>query len=120
MNALDFLPRVLPPGWSEVRCPVPGARAFVYELGQPRSVIVSVERHENDREWLHLSLAGRTALPSWDALKEARRLFLGDRAVVQFLPRDADWVNVHDNALHLWAPVDGVWPADFWAEGNAC
>lgn len=112
-NDLDFLPRVLPVGWREIRTTVPSARTFLFELGARRSVIVAVEMHPPGRKWIHLSIASPDRLPSWEALKEAKELFLGDRDVIQWLPRKSEYVNAHPNCLHLWAPFDGAWPAEF-------
>jgi hypothetical protein len=100
------IPRVLPPAWSPLASPVPGARAFDSMFGL--HVIASVEDRGRDTGvWLHVSVSRRNKLPSWADLREVKDLFLGPkRCALHLIPPDEHYINVHPFVLHLWSRLD--------------
>jgi len=78
------------------------------------TAIVSGTVEEDGRRWLHLSIAHPLGLPSWESLRHAKELFLGrDSRAVQVLPPADEYVNIHQNCLHLWCCIDGDPLPDF-------
>lgn len=75
--------------------------------GARLTVIVEVECHEGEL-WGHLSVCGQTPKrpPTWDEMRWCKEHFLGDRKAIQILPPRAEYVNIHPNVLHLWAPLE--------------
>jgi hypothetical protein len=64
--------------------------------------------------WEHVSVhayrgSGRRAqqrTPSWKEMAQIKRAFWdADDVVVQFYPRQADYVNLHPHTLHWWRPI---------------
>ncbi len=63
--------------------------------------------------WEHVSLRaerirreGATRIPTWKEMAFAKRLFWdGEDVVVQFHPRESEYVNAHPHVLHLWRPL---------------
>lgn len=49
--------------------------------------------------------------PTWEEMCFVKDAFWRpDEAVVQFHPPEAEYVNCHSHVLHLWRPLDGVFP----------
>ncbi len=95
---------ILPRAWHLVRRSMDGGH-FVYRNNPQLSAIFSVEAHV-ERLWLHLSVAGNGRVPSWDELRGAKDLFLGDVEAYMVAPPRARYVNINPDVLHLFAPVD--------------
>lgn|GEM_PF-1457515 len=95
------LPTVLPAAWSERTHTVTQRMWLVSRPDGPMSVIAGVEQH-GGREWLHLSVARRNRLPSWEDLKLVKKVLAGpERQAIQVIPRDSEYVNQHAFCLHL-------------------
>jgi hypothetical protein len=49
--------------------------------------------------------------PTWAEMAFVKREFWdGDDVVVQFYPREADYVNLHPHTLHWWRPIGVALP----------
>lgn len=95
----------IPKGWNCIG--VFKGMAMVYMHKSGLRVLVSIAEMANGTQWTHASCIREDRLPSWEDLKAVKRWFIGnDRAAVQTLPKEADYVNVHPNCLHLWAPME--------------
>lgn len=107
-------PRVLPPFWREF--PSPNyLRIFVKA---PHKVLLSDEYYDG-AWWTHLSISTQVAIPSWEALREAKDTFIGrDRKAIQVLPPASEYVNFHPFVLHLWSLLSGDLLPDFTAGEN--
>lgn len=60
--------------------------------------------------WEHVSVSvrdgKRVRTPVWDEMAHVKDVFWDDEdVVVQFHPRRSEYVNCHENVLHLWRPV---------------
>jgi hypothetical protein len=75
--------------------------------GQILSVIFEVECVDGEL-WAHLSAtnAVQQRLPTWRELKWCKEYFLGDRRAIQVLPPRAEYVNINQHVLHLYAPLE--------------
>lgn len=72
------------------------------------SVILSDAIENDGRPWRHFSMALRSRLPTWDELRRAKDIFLGEDArAIQVLPPKAEYVNIHPYCLHLFVCLDG-------------
>ncbi|TXH09059.1 MAG: hypothetical protein E6R04_09270 [Spirochaetes bacterium] len=103
---------VLPSGWTQLSTdalPLPPevTRAFVFRDGL--RVIATVEDHYPDKStWLHVSFSYPNRLPNWQDLRAVKDLFIGrNRLAIQILPVEQDYINIHQNTLHLYARLDG-------------
>lgn len=69
--------------------------------GSPRSnlaVIVS------DQEgWDHVSVSLKSRTPTWQEMSFIKDMFFKDEeCVLQYHPAKSDYINIHNNVLHLW------------------
>lgn len=78
-------------------------------------VIIEPEEHEG-KVWRHLSVscASPPRVPTWDELRRAKELFLGDEKAVMVFPSKREYVNDHPHVLHLFSGPDGL--PDFRSE----
>ncbi|HEY3493710.1 MAG TPA: hypothetical protein VGK73_03445 [Polyangiaceae bacterium] len=98
-----------------VRWEMANAMSYYVRLdGSVLVVIVEVElissgegAEERKSFWAHLSVsvARPERIPNWGELRWCKEYFLGDRKAIQVLPPRAEYVNIKDNVLHLYAPL---------------
>lgn len=74
-------------------------------------VIASDGGLDGSGRWEHVSAHARrgtvTRTPTWEEMCCIKRLFWdAEDVVVQFHPRESEYVNNHPHTLHLWRPVD--------------
>lgn len=114
----EFVPRVLPDGWRILQ-PFGDGNAYQYRDGL--RVLVSTADFEDGRDWMHVSLSRADRLPSFDDLKFAKSVFVGDqRYAYQVFPPTEKYINIHPFVLHLWSPLTGAPPLpDFTRGGNS-
>ena len=64
--------------------------------------------------WEHVSVhafkdGGRQRTPAWKEMCQVKRLcWDSEDEVVQFHPRESEYVNCHQHMLHLWRPTESV------------
>jgi hypothetical protein len=105
-----------PPGWRFLGKLGQGARAFDHPNGLRALVSVLIEQDE--RRWLHVSIARADRVPDYRDLTRAKAALIGrHRKAVQVFPSEAEHVNHHPYTLHLWSCLDGDPLPDF-SRGN--
>lgn len=120
----DAMPLVIPAGWRRLSDIV-----FENEAGELNGnwyedltglrVGLSVEKEQDGRWWVHLSVSHRDRLPKWKEFVMVKEIFIGrDRPAVQVLPERAKWVNIHPNVLHLFSPLDNDLPLPDFTRGK--
>jgi hypothetical protein len=58
--------------------------------------------------WDHVSVSGKTKVPSWHDMEFVKRLFFRDyETAVQFHVPPSEHINCHPYCLHMWRPNDG-------------
>lgn len=68
--------------------------------GEMAAVIVS-----NGGGWDHVSVSLKGRCPRWQEMCYIKDLFFADdEYAIQYHPKKADYVNIHDHCLHLWRP----------------
>ena len=92
------------PGWQLFLVCADGTDAdAVDELAHWEHVSVSASRVG--------SLRGKTRIPTWKEMCHVKRVcWDGDDVVVQFHPRESEYVNCHPHVLHLWRWKRGEFP----------
>ena len=61
--------------------------------------------------WEHVSVSLSKRTPNWREMCFIKEMFWDDEdCVVQYHPPRSDYVNNHDNCLHLWRPINGLIP----------
>ncbi len=60
--------------------------------------------------WEHVSVVikdnGAMRVPTWSEMCRVKDVFWGDEdAVIQFHPKESEYVNNHPHVLHLWRPI---------------
>jgi len=57
--------------------------------------------------WDHVSVSCTNRCPEWEEMCYVKGLFWdGDECVIQYHPREQEYVNCHPFCLHLWKPQD--------------
>lgn len=111
-------------GASQVKCVGEWSAGLKYSVRLSTAtliVIVEPEFHTCPRMgvprvWHHLSVSAfrPPRLPTWAELRWCKEVFLGDEKAVMVFPSKAEYVNDHDNVLHLFAGPDEL--PDFRSE----
>lgn len=60
----------------------------------------------NGGGWEHVSVSHDNRVPSWEVMCKIKDMFFEeDEVVMQLHPKKEDYVNIHNNCLHLWRPI---------------
>lgn len=94
------------------------SRVFSMPFGKVRCIVDDgrgTKEGEHRTGWEHVSateLYGeKTETPSWRVMSKLKDLFWKpSERVVQYHPPEEEYVNCHENVLHLWRPVDEKMP----------
>ena len=61
--------------------------------------------------WEHVSVSLSNRCPNWREMCFIKDLFWdGEVVVMQYHPKKSEYVNLHDNSLHLWRPMGEAIP----------
>lgn len=61
--------------------------------------------------WEHVSISTHNQTPSWKLMCKIKNMFFNeDEIVVQYHPREKDYINIHEHCLHLWRPLNEKLP----------
>ena len=111
----EFLPRVLPLGWTFIDDFGDGYRC---KHRSGLQVIASGAEYEG-REWLHVSMSRIDRMPSYEDMKHVKETVIGNqRWAAQLFPPAEQHVNIHHFCLHLWCPATGTLPWPNFGEGG--
>lgn len=56
--------------------------------------------------WEHVSVSHKNRTPTWEEMCHIKDMFWDeDDVVVQFHPAKNEYINLHENCLHLWKPI---------------
>lgn len=108
-----FMPSAV---WSEISMPIQfrsadgkrldDSKAFVNTVTGMR-IIISAENHGRDGHWVHISASFPDRVPEYAELRELKNEFLGpEKEAYQVLPKESEYVNMHEHTLHIWHCVD--------------
>jgi len=111
------------------RVPVPGhwvvfmkdvnGFACRHKLAPNWTVIASVQKYHDGRDWLHVSTARTDRLPTYAEMAKVRKEFVPDHLVaLQVFPPESEYVNIHPNCLHLYACLTERVTPDFRIMGG--
>ena len=80
---------------------------YMFRSDNGVSVIISGS-WEDGEKWLHVSLARKHKMPSYEDIAIVKRAFIGDdKKAIMVFPERKYHVNIHNFCLHLWHCVDG-------------
>ena len=82
----------------------------VFVQGKAFNVVVS-----DGGGWEHVSVSPtnrkRPTCPTWEEMCEIKQMFFEDEeTVVEYHPKKSDYVNLCNNCLHLWRPLNEKLP----------
>lgn len=66
------------------------------------NILVICSPLELEFEWWHVSASLPDRCPTWNEMCHIKALFLDDLPAVQYHPSSSNYVNIHNNCLHLW------------------
>ena len=91
-----------------------GARAAEYMRAwafNGLQIIATAAVMDDGREWLHVSVARRNRLPTYEEIARVKRDFIGDdKKAISVLPEKKYHVNIHENCLHLFYSAENPLP----------
>lgn len=74
-----------------------------YLFGEEMTIIASTAEHPESAGWEHVSVSLKSRTPSWKEMCIVKDWFWHEEElVVQFHPPRSQYVNIHNNVLHLW------------------
>lgn len=83
------------------------------------AVIVSVDKEDDNKNWLHVSFSKSNKVPSYNDLMEIKNIFIGeDKKAIQIFPEKKYHVNIMPYCLHLFHCLDGDSLPEFSKEGR--
>lgn len=89
-------------GWFDIESPEPGWRLALIASDGMGWEHVSIHAYRGD---------GKQRTPTWKEMSYVKRLcWDAEDVVVQFHPRESEYVNCHPHVLHLWRPTEQVIP----------
>lgn len=61
----------------------------------------------NGAGWEHLSVSTPDRIPTWEEMCYMKTIFWSDNEVcMQLHPKKEEYVNNHENCLHIWKPIN--------------
>ena len=94
-------------------CRLPNTQAFTYgELHILQTIDKILDEETRQREfgsttmplgfYKHTSMSCRDRYPTWEEIKQVKKLLHGDVFCFQLQPPSSHYVNLHPNTFHLW------------------
>lgn len=92
------------------------AGAFRVPVGSQYLMVIA----SGDFNWEHVSVSHRARIPTGEEMCAIKDLFWGpEDVVVQYHPRESEYVRNCRNCLHLWRPLAADLPTPpVWMVGN--
>lgn len=61
--------------------------------------------------WDHVSVSMKNRTPAWIEMCFIKDIFWSkDEVVIQYHPREVDYINVHEHCLHMWRSQSEIMP----------
>jgi hypothetical protein len=103
-----------------------GERYGIFKIPQPKGVeLYCIASSDPSCGWEHVSVRAQEVkrvsatrkrvrqrrVPTWREMCIIKNLFWGaEETVVQYHPKQSDYVNIHPHVLHLWRPMFDILP----------
>ncbi len=69
----------------------------------------------NEAGWDHVSVSLPNRCPNWKEMCFIKQLFWGkDETVIQFHPKESEYINFNPNVLHMWKKQDQEYDLPPW------
>lgn len=86
----------------------PAADVYEHDLVDLR-VLMSRAVMNNGDSFIHISVSKKHRSVTWADLTKVKNDFLGENETAyHVIPSKKDYVNLHENCFHIWAPVGEV------------
>lgn len=106
MTKKDIELRLQLAGFTPIPPPGSGMIACVHPIREI-SLLVSIRKELDGKEWVHISIASPVRSPTWDDLILARDATVGrDKKAIQVLPPAKEHVDFHPLCFHLFHCID--------------
>ena len=80
---------------------------FIMRINGIYTKILATIDGEGDDKWEHVSVSHPNKIPSWETMAKVKELvFEDEEEVIQYHPKKSEYVNLHENCLHMWRPVN--------------
>ncbi len=93
--------------------------AFKVPVGKRFFLVLASVDYGAEQAVEHISVSHRNEkiVPSWDEMSKIKDMFfLPEEECVEIHPKRSEYVNMVDNCLHIWRPVNGVIFGRPWKE----
>ena len=77
------------------------------------TVIYSISKELDGKEWLHVSLARPNKYPPYEEIKYVKNIFIGENKAIMVFPEAKEHINIHNYCMHLFTCLDGNPLPDF-------
>ena len=77
-----------------------------FDYGRKAHIIAS-DGFQWEHVSVHMEINGKKEIPTWDDMCKVKSIFWSDQdTVMQLHPAKENYINVHNNVLHLWRPLN--------------
>ena len=101
------------PGEQYKKLPLPSLGGDEYSgawLWNGMTIIATVAKYDGV-QWLHVSFARKSKLPTYAEMKMIKRDFIGeDKKAIFVLPKEENFVNINKFCMHLWTCENDILP----------
>jgi hypothetical protein len=83
-----------------------GADYGMFECSYKGQRLRMMSSGSTNGQWEYVSVSAPDRCPTWEEMCFVKDLFWsGSETVIQFHPKKSEYVNTHENCLHLWKRV---------------
>lgn len=80
-----------------------------YMVKHPRTKAKLMCIKSNDDGWNHVSVTIDKRTPTWDEMAYIKHVFFENEDIcIQIHPKKSQYVNLHENCLHIWQPPEEI------------
>ena len=99
------------PQYRRLPCPFPGAEEYMAAWEMSGLQVIATVGRYGGMQWLHVSFARRSKMPTYAEMQMVKRDFIGDgRKAIFVLPEKKRYVNINRFCLHLWTCENDTLP----------
>lgn len=107
-----------PKGWKRVQAFGPTGAVYANPNGL-RVIVTDSEDMYPDGEWRHISFSRANRIPSYRDIQLIKKQFVGEQhKAIMVFPAKSEHVNIMENCLHFWVPLDHDPLPDFTLGGG--
>jgi hypothetical protein len=86
---------------------VPYGNAYIVKHPRTHAKLACI--HSLNDGWNHVSVSLDKRTPTWDEMAYIKHVFFEDEDLcIQIHPKKSQYVNLHENCLHIWQPPEDI------------